>query len=326
MKVRRSDPAEPGFHRLPGENGFRYIDPRGDEVENAEWIEDLVIPPAWQDVWICPDPCGHIQATGRDAAGRLQYLYHPAWREAQDALKFERALHLAETLAPARASVTRDLAEPEPTHRRALATAFRLIDTLAIRIGSEAYLDAHGTRGLCTLLCRHARVDGDTLTLNFPAKSGISWEASTHDAAVSRIIRGTLARRGPRARLLCWHTASERPGRGRWRVLTPEEVNTDIHERTGGDFTAKDFRTLHGSAAAAEYLAHEGSRASETERTQVITAAVKHVAEVLGNTPAVTRESYIDPRILERYQAGEEFPRTSRTPESALLHLLHSSG
>ena len=328
MKVRRSDPTDPGFRRTRGEEGFRYVDPQGNEVEKVDWIEDLVIPPAWQDVWICPDPCGHIQATGRDTAGRLQYLYHPGWREAQDAVKFERALHLAETLTPARASVTRDLADSEPTHSRALATAFRLIDTLAIRIGSEAYLDAHGTRGLCTLLCRHAQVDGDTLTLRFPAKSGISWEASTHDSAVARIVRETLERRGPRARLLCWHTSTTpgHPGRGRWRVLTPEEVNADIHERTGGDFTAKDFRTLHGSAAVAEYLAREGGRASETERNKVITAAVKHVAEVLGNTPAVARESYIDPRILERYQSGEEFPRTSRTPESALLHLLHSSG
>src|SRR5699024_8001472 len=151
-------------------------------------------------------------------------------------------------------------------------------------------------------------------------------EASTHDAAVSRMIRGTLARRGPRARLLCWHTASERPGRGRWRALTPEEVKTDIHERTGGGFTAKDFRTLHGSAAAAAYLAHAGSRASEPERPQVNTAAVQHGADVPGHTPAATRERYIDPRIRERYQAGEEFPRTSRTPESAPLHLLHSPG
>src|SRR5690625_4846209 len=179
MKVRRSDPTQPGLRRLPGENGFRYIDPRGDEVEDVEWIEDLVIPPAWQDVWICPDPCGHIQATGRDAAGRLQYLYHPGWREAQDAVKFERALHLAETLTPARASVTRDLADSEPTHSRALATAFRLIDTLAIRIGSGAYLDEHGTRGLCTLLCRHAPAAGGTLPQRFPAHRSIYRAAAT---------------------------------------------------------------------------------------------------------------------------------------------------
>lgn len=324
MKVRRSDPGTPGISRARGDEGFVYLDPTGEPVPDPEWIEDLVIPPAWQEVWICPDPRGHIQATGRDAAGRLQYLYHPAWREAQDAVKFERALDLAETLTPARASVTRDLTATTPTRERALACAFRLIDTLAIRIGSEAYLDAHGSRGLCTLLCRHAGVKADQVTLRFPAKSGVPWEASVRDPALARAISETLESRGPRARLLCWHTSTDpaHAGRGRWRVLTPELVNADIHERTGGEFTAKDFRTLHGSAAAVHFLAHAGNPAEESERQKVIRAAVKHVAGVLGNTPAISRESYIDPRILQRYQDGEEFLRSSRTPESELLHLL----
>lgn len=329
-KVRRSDTNAPGIRRQRNKTGFIYTDPNGTHLKNGEHLEDLarieelVIPPAWEEVWICPDPLGHIQATGRDAVGRIQYLYHEAWREARDAVKFERALDLAENLTRARASVTRDLADTEPTRARALATAFRLIDTLAIRIGSEAYLDAHGTRGLCTLLCRHARVEGDVLTLKFPAKSGIAWQGSTRDPEIAQIIGETLAVRGPRSRLLSWHTSTERTGgqRGRWRVLTPEEVNADIHDRTGGDFTAKDFRTLHGSAAAADFLAVSGQRASESERNKVTVAAVKHVAHILGNTPAVARGSYIDPRVLDRYLAGEEFPRTSKTPESALVSLL----
>lgn len=324
MQVHRSDPTGPGFRRLRGEEGFIYLDPEGAEVSDPAWIEDLVIPPAWQEVWICPDPRGHIQATGRDVAGRLQYLYHPAWRQAQDAVKFERALDLATVLTPARASVTRDLAEERPTHERALAAAFRLLDTLAIRIGSEAYLDANGSRGLCTLLCRHADVDGDTLLLRFPGKSGKPWESATTDAALAAVIGQILQQRGPRARLLCWHTSTEpgASGRGRWRVLTPEDVNADIHRRTGGDFTAKDFRTLHGSASAAQFLARAGTPASEPERAKMITAAVKHVADLLGNTQAVARESYIDPRILEAYQGGAQFPVNSKTAESALVSLL----
>ncbi|HLS02928.1 MAG TPA: DNA topoisomerase IB [Beutenbergiaceae bacterium] len=324
MHLKRSDTTSAGIRREHTPDGFTYIDPAGNDVTDSDRIQRLVIPPAWTNVWVCPDPSGHIQATGRDAAGRLQYLYHPLWHQQQKDKKFDRALDLAHVLPHARAQVTRDLTDPDPTRARGLALAFRLIDSLAIRIGSETYLDAHGSRGLCTLLCRHAVVNGKTLTLRFPSKSGTSWEVTTHDSLAANVIEDMLRRRAPRTRLLGWHTSTEPdiPTRNRWHVLSPEDVNADIRERTGGDFTAKDFRTLHGSALALALLTKAGQRSDEAQRNHVVTQVVHQVAQELGNTPAVARESYIDPRILKRYLDGQQFAQGTRTPESKLVDLL----
>lgn len=335
MRLRRSDTASPGFGRVPAGDGFRFVDEAGVPLGGEEQLErlgGLAIPPAWRDVWISPDPRGHIQATGYDDAGRKQYLYHPQWRERRDRLKFDRALDLAEVLSGARGAVTRDLADPEPTRLRALALAFRLVDTVGVRIGSEDYLSANGSRGLCTLLVRHVRVDGDEVALRFPGKSGQQWLSSVRDAQLAGVLDAIARLRGPRGRLLSWSTAGsdaagrpagDRTAAGTWRSLSPDQVNHYIRERTHGDFTAKDFRTLHGTTTAFAALARAGQRESVRARDRAIAAAVRETAEALGNTPAIARGSYIDPRVLDRYRAGEAFALNRGTsPESGLLALL----
>jgi len=301
--------------------GFRYVRPDGTGVTDPEErarIAALAIPPAWTDVWICPFPNGHLQATGVDAAGRRQYLYHSAWRERKDRVKFDRALELAATLPAARRLATLDLRTPEPTRARALAAAFRMLDTGSLRIGSERYADAHGSYGLSTLLCSHAKVRADLVELRFPGKSGQPWESDIRDPDLAAVVR-ELVRRGPRARLLAWRDEA-----GRWRPLSAAEINEDVRARTGGEFTAKDFRTLHGTIAAAQSLARRGAASSESGRKRAIAAAMRDAAEVLGNTPAIARASYVDPRVLDLYRRGVMLdPAYSRrSPESALLALL----
>lgn len=301
--------------------GFTYRDADGTTVRDAvlrQRIEELAIPPAWTEVWIAPHPNGHIQATGIDAAGRRQYLYHPSWRERQDRVKYDRALALAESLPVARRGVTIDLRGEEPSRERALAAAFRMLDTGSLRVGSEQYASEHGSFGLTTLRCAHASiVGGDTVHLEFPAKSGQEWESDIRDADLASVVRG-LKRRGANARLLAW-----RDERG-WRPLTAAEVNADVRERTGGDFTAKDFRTLHGTVAAAVALAKAGPAATATARTRTVAAAIREASEVLGNTPAIARASYVDPRILDLYRSGTTIdPERLASAESELRALLY---
>lgn len=325
VRLRRSDTGAPGFGRVAAVDGFRFVDEAGrelDEPGELERIGHLAIPPAWRDVWISPDARGHIQATGHDDAGRKQYLYHPQWRERRDRAKFDRALDLAEVLSAARGTVTRDLSDPQPTRLRALALAFRLIDVVGVRIGSEDYLSANGTRGLCTLLVRHVRVDGDEVTLRFPGKSGQRWMSSARDEQLARVLESVSQLRGPRARLLSWHTGA---GRGSWRSLSPDQVNHYIRERTHGDFTAKDFRTLHGTTTAFAALARSGQRDTSRARDRVIAEAVRETADALGNTPAIARTSYIDPRLLDRYRGGDALSlNRGASPESGLIALLRS--
>ncbi|ACQ79901.1 putative topoisomerase IB [Beutenbergia cavernae DSM 12333] len=301
MRLRRSNVQGRGFRRARAGRGFTYTDPRGarvtDQATRAR-IEELAIPPAWQDVWISPHENGHIQATGVDAAGRTQYLYHAAWRAKRDRVKFDRALELAATLPAARRGVTRDLSAPEPTAARALAVAFRLLDTAYLRIGSERYASRHGSRGLATLLVRHVAVDGDVVELEFPGKSGVLWSARLEDARLARVVE-EMRDRPARQRFLAW---SER---GSWTPLTPVEINDDVRARTGEEFSSKDFRTLHGTVIAARALADAGPARTRRQRQERVVEAVRHTAATLGNTPAVARASYIDPRVVDRYQAGE---------------------
>lgn len=276
-----------------------------------------MIPPAWTDVWICPYPNGHIQATGVDAAGRRQYLYHPTWRQQKDRLKFDRVLALAESLPAARRRVTLDLRTEGPTKQRALAAAFRMLDTGALRVGSERYAEENGSHGLSTLLCSHVRITGgDTVALQFPGKSGQEWSSELRDPELAGVLRA-LKRRGPTARLLAW-----KDERG-WHPLSAEDINDYVREQTGGEFTAKDFRTLHGTVKAAKSLARSGPRPTPTARKKVVTAAIKDVAELLGNTPAVARSSYIDPRVVDHYDHGRTIdPKRLDSAESELRALL----
>lgn len=319
-RLRRSDTASPGFGRVRAGRGFSYRDPAGATVADPalrERFTALAIPPAWQEVWICPHPNGHIQATGLDVAGRRQYLYHPAWRRRMDAIKYDRALELARVLPAARGIVTRDLRREDLSRERALAAAFRMLDTANLRVGSEQYAVAHGSFGLSTLLCAHASVvGGQEVQLRFPAKSGQEWSSDVRDGDLAAFV-ARLKHRGGRARLLAW-----RDERG-WHPLSAEEINADVRRRTGGDFTAKDFRTLHGTVAAAVELARQGPQPTAAKRARAVAAAMRVAAGELGNTPAIARASYVDPRVVDHYTQGRTIdPARLGSAESQVLALL----
>lgn len=318
-RLRRSDSSGAGLARVRSGRGFSYRDTDGALVTDPGLrarIEALVIPPAWTDVWIAPHSNGHIQATGVDAAGRRQYIYHPTWREQKDRLKYDRAMLLAESLPAARRRVTIDLRGDEPTRARALAAAFRMLDSGSLRVGSERYAESNGSHGLSTLLCAHARVRGDTVELEFPGKSGQAWSSEIRDADLAGVIRA-LKRRGARARLLAY-----REGSG-WRPLAAEEINDYVRQQSGGEFTAKDFRTLRGTVAAAVSLARQGPQKSVTGRSRALAQAMRAAAAVLGNTAAIAKSSYVDPRVVDHYRAGRTIdPARLDAAETQLRALL----
>ena len=250
-----------------------------------------------------------------DAAGRRQYIYHPSWRVQKDRVKFDRALRLAESLPAARRRVTVDLRSPEPTRERALATAFRMLDTGSLRVGSEQYAEAHGSHGLATLLCSHATVSGEAVSLNFPAKSGQEWQSEITDADLASVIRA-LKRRGPNARLLAWKDGSI------WHPVVAADINAYVKECTGGEFTAKDFRTIHGTVAAATSLAKHGTEQRKAARDRALAQAMREAAQVLGNTPSIAKKSYVDPRLVDHYQGGTTIdPARLNAAESELRRL-----
>jgi len=305
-----------GYRRLRAGNGFRYVDADGAALpaEERERVAGLAIPPAWKDVWICADPQGHIQATGIDDAGRLQYLYHPQWSAGRDKGKYARALQLAESLPRARARVTTSLRRDDLDRERVLAAAFRLLDQAAPRVGSERYLERHGSRGLTTLKRRDALIDGPVTHLRFPGKSGKRQQLQIDDEDLA-VVMALLAAGRPASPLLAYQ-------RSRRRVpLTPREVNAYVRTMTGGSFTAKDFRTLRGTILAADALARIGTAGTKTDRKRAEVLAVKATAEALGNTPAVARSSYIDPRVFAAYKKGRLLD-TSISPESAIRALI----
>jgi len=318
-RLRRSDSSGAGLHRVKAGTGFSYQDQRGHPITDQDLrarIEHLAIPPAWTDVWIAPYSNGHIQATGVDSAGRRQYIYHPTWREQKDRIKFDRALSLAESLPTARRRVTIDLRSDGYPRERALAAAFRMLDTGSLRVGSERYATEHGSYGLSSLLCSYATVSGDTIALDFPAKSGKEWQSEITDADLASVIR-SLKRRGPSARLLAFKQGST------WHPVSPPEINEYVKERTGGEFTAKDFRTLHGTLTAAKSLAKHGPEKSKSARDRAISQAIKDAASVLSNTPAIAKASYVDPRVIDHYTHGKTIdPARLESAESELRALL----
>ncbi|MFS0866133.1 DNA topoisomerase IB [Microbacterium sp. 179-B 1A2 NHS] len=305
-----------GYRRLRAGSGFRYVDADGEPLptRDAERVRALVIPPAWREVWICSDANGHIQATGVDDAGRVQYMYHPQWTAGRDRGKYARALALAEALPRARGRVTSSLRREDIDRERVLAAAFRLLDQAAPRVGAERYLVKHGSRGLTTLLRRDAEVEGGTVALRFPGKSGQRQEMEIDDDDLAAAVQLLVAGR-PSSPLLAYR-------RGRRRVpLTGKDVNVYVRAMTGGTFTAKDFRTLRGTILAADALARIGAVDTKTQLKRAEVLAVKATAEALGNTPAVARSSYIDPRVFDRYRRGILLD-TSVSPESAIRRLI----
>jgi DNA topoisomerase I len=318
-RLRRTNPADPGLARVKSGRGFSYRDRSGHTLSDDDTlarIRSLAIPPAWTDVWITDHPNGHIQATGFDAAGRRQYIYHPLWRARKDRAKFTRALALAQTLPIARRGVTKDLRTKGITKARVLAAGFRMLDSGSLRVGSERYAEANGSVGLTTLLCAHVIVSGSRVELKFPGKSRQAWESQIDDADLANILR-TLARRGPTARLLSYRDGTD------WHPISANELNGYVRERTGDLFTAKDFRTLRGTVAAAASLAAQGPQATKRARKAAVAQAMRDVSDVLGNTPAVARRSYVDPRVLRAYGRGRTIdPHRLTSAESELRALL----
>ncbi|GAA1270011.1 DNA topoisomerase IB [Arthrobacter pascens] len=323
MRLRHSNASGRGYRRVAAGKGFSYRDLDGSTLPPGpvrDRLESIGIPPAWTDVWIAPFENGHIQATGLDSVGRRQYIYHPAWRERKDRVKFDRALQLAESLPTARRMVTMDLRSDGVTRQRVLAAAFRMLDSGSLRVGSERYTNENGSRGLATLLCAHVQVRKDRVQLSFPAKSGKNWDSEIFDADLAALVR-VLKRRGGNARLLAY-----KDGRT-WHPVTSADINGYVKERTGSDFTAKDFRTLHGTVAAAVSLARSGPQKKVAARKGAVSVAMQEAAAVLGNTPTIARKSYVDPRMLDHFAAGETIdPRRLNSAESELRALLYGEG
>lgn len=296
-RLRRSKPGAPGISRRKSGRGFSYYLPDGSLVPRGERkrLDALAIPPAWIDVWICPFENGHIQAMGVDDAGRSQYIYHPDWRARQDREKFARAARLGTLLPQARRRVYRHLRESPSEKTKTLAAAVRLMDLGALRVGSDGYARRNGSYGLTTLRCKHVKVDGDKVFLHFPGKSGQTWDSTVEDPVLARFL-GPLADRPGKESLLLF------PNGGSSVSLNATMVNEYLREITGGDFTAKDFRTWKGTATAG--MALTGPPSNVPDRKRVV-EAIKQTAELLGNTPTVARAAYVDPRVLEGFLAGD---------------------
>ncbi|MCW2992702.1 MAG: topoisomerase [Conexibacter sp.] len=301
-RLRRSDCAGPGLTRRRRGKGFEYLGPDGERIDDDEVlarIGELAIPPAWQGVWICPYPGGHIQATGTDDRGRKQYLYHPRWRARRDQQKFDEMVVFARALPDLRERLAADLEGSRMDRRHVLACAVRLLDRGFFRIGSEDYAVTNESYGLATMKKRHARVNGDTLLFDYPAKSGKRRIQAVVDPAIADTITQLKNRRGGDDELLAYKSS------GRWVDVRSADINAYLKESTGLDVSAKDFRTWGATVMAAVALAVSGHVAgTKTGRKRAIARAVKEVAYHLGNTPAVARASYIDPRVFDRYRDG----------------------
>nr|WP_208405468.1 DNA topoisomerase IB [Cellulomonas uda] len=329
--MRRVRIDSPGWTRRRAGRGFVYLDHdrlRITDAEHLTRIVGLAIPPAWQDVWICPLPHGHIQAAGLDDAQRRQYLYHAQWRVRRDRLKHDHVLDVARRLPAARRHVRRDLRLEGFPRDKALALAFRLLDLAYLRVGGEGYAARHGSYGLATLRKDHVRVlppqtdsDPGRVHLHFPAKSGQVRDTVVEDDDVAALVRTLVRRRDDSPELLAWRDEAA----GVWRDVTSADVSAYVKRRLGADATPKDFRTWHATVLAARGLAAAGpAPASDRARRRVVTQVVRDVAEELGNTPAVCRASYIDPRVVDLWERGETIrpTRSQAVAERETLRLL----
>ncbi|WP_246794330.1 DNA topoisomerase IB [Burkholderia perseverans] len=322
--LRHVDDRRPGYTRRRTRAGFAYYDRDGARIRDAgeiARINALAIPPAYTDVWICPDARGHLQATGRDARGRKQYRYHPLWREIRDANKYARMAAFGRALSKIRARVTRDLAKPGMSRDKVAATVVRLLDTTLVRIGSPEYARDNDSYGLTTLRKRHLKVRAASVRLCFTGKSGIAHDVSIEDPRVKRIL------------LRC----AELPGHDLFQYVDDDgtrhavgsaDINDYLREASGADFTAKDYRTWAGSVLALTALRRMEWRDATSARKQIV-ETVRAVATLLRNTPAVCRRCYIHPVVLDSFEAGElcllgpcPVPRGLRSDEARFAALL----
>jgi DNA topoisomerase-1 len=313
---------DPGIRRVKTGRGVGYRDAAGRPVKDPatlERIRKLVLPPAWTDVWICPDPNGHIQAVGRDQRGRKQYRYHDAWRQAQDETKFDRLIAFGRALPKLRAKVEADLDRRGLPREKVLAAVVRLLETTLIRVGNSEYAKANKSFGLTTLRDRHAAISTAGVKFQFRGKSGKVHETGVRDRRLARIVKACQDLPGQR---LFQYLDED----GVQRAVESADVNAYLREAMGEDFSAKDFRTWAGTVAAARALLTHPECASEAEAKRHINTCVKAVAGVLGNTPAVCRSAYIHPQVLEAYAAGALplKPAEGRAFELSVLRFLES--
>jgi len=303
-RLRHADCSGPGIRRVRRGRGFSYVDDTtGEPVTDCvtrERIDELAIPPAWEGVWICPDPRGHLQATGLDDAGRKQYLYHDKWREHRDRRKFDAMLEFAVELPRARRRLKRDLKRRGLVRERVLACSVRLLDLGFFRIGSEQYAEENETFGLATLRKRHVSFERGVIVFDYTGKNAQTRVQTIDDPAIRPTVLALKRRSGGGQELLAYR------GPGGWRDLRSDEINDYLKEVIGGEVSAKDFRTWNATVLAAVSVAmRAGDVETKTARKRVAMEATKSVAAYLGNTPAVCRASYIDPRIFDRLDSGE---------------------
>lgn len=337
-RLRRSDCSSPGIARRRAGRGFVYVDADGERLRDPDElarIRSLAIPPAWNDVWICAWPNGHLQATGIDARGRKQYRYHDAWRTRRDAEKFDHMLAFGDALPMLREQVLDHLALDGMPQERALACATRLLDLGFFRIGTEGYAEENESFGLATMRKSHVTLSGGVITFDFPAKSGKHRIQSVVDAPVYEAVSLLKARRGGGRELLAYRAGGD--GDGAWVDVKSADINRYVKEVTGDEFTAKDFRTWNATVLAAVALAVSSRVTSVSGKKRAAARAMEEVAHYLGNTPSVARNSYVDPRVVDRFVEGRTIagamsqigadatfgqPSTQGPIESAVLDML----
>jgi DNA topoisomerase-1 len=291
---------KPGIRRERTDEGFRYFDAKGepvDEETTLKRIKSLAIPPAWTEVWICPQANGHLQATGRDARGRKQYRYHPKWREVRDEVKYERMIKFGQALPAIRREVDRALDLPGLPREKVLATIVYLLETTMIRVGNEEYARTNKSFGLTTLRRRHVKIDGSDVEFRFRGKSGVYHKVRVHDRRLARIIRRSRDLPGQE---LFEYVDDD----GETRTVDSTDVNDYLRQITGEDYTAKDFRTWSGTVLAAMALQEFEKFDSAAQAKKNVVRAIESVAERLGNTPSVCRKCYVHPAVLDAYLEG----------------------
>lgn len=303
-RLRYVSDRRPGIRREPRADGFAFFDRAGNEVTDEATlarIKSLAIPPAWTDVWICPQPNGHLQATGRDQKRRKQYRYHPRWRVVRDETKYTRMVSFARALPAIRRHVEEDLQRPGLPREKVLATVVRLLETTHIRVGNDEYARNNRHFGLTTIRNQHVKVSGSTVRFRFTGKSGIRHEVELSDPRLARIIR--RCQDLPGQELFAY-----RDDDGNERDVTSTDVNAYLREISGEDFTAKDFRTWAGTMLAAQALHRIGTCETQTQAKRNVVQAIQECAERLGNTPAVCRKAYIHPDVIQAYLDSAPVP------------------
>jgi DNA topoisomerase-1 len=310
--------AGPGIRRRRAGKGFSYVGSDGERITDRgklAWIRSLAIPPAWTDVWICPSQRGHLQATGRDARGRKQYRYHPDWRAARDDAKYERMIAFGQALPAIRRRVDADLRRPGLPRERVLAAIVRMLEKTRVRVGNEEYARENRSFGLTTLRDRHADVGSTRIRLRFRSKGGRVTEAALTDARLARIV--SRCQDLPGQELFAYLDEE-----GEVRSVSSGDVNEYLREISGQDFTAKDFRTWAGTVIAAWALREFTEVDSQAQAKRNVVRAVERVAEWLGNTPAVSRKSYVHPSVIDAYLDGDVVRAARETADEALTDAL----